>query len=307
MNQKIEVVKEVGKAIIGKDEIIEKVWMALLANGNILIEDVPGVGKTTLALAFRKALGMDYQRVQFTPDTMPSDIIGFSVYDTNAGVLDYKPGAVMTNLLLADEINRTSAKTQAALLEAMEEGHVTIDGKTHELPKPFHVIATQNPIGAAGTQLLPDSQLDRFLIRLKMGYPDKKSEINILRGHSEELPLESVNETASLTDLIRMQEEVNKVYTSDRILQYITELIGATRENHYVTLGISTRGSLALTRMAKAHAYYRNSDYVAPEDIHAVFKDVVSHRLVLNMEAKVDGKTAEIIADEILRDTEVLQ
>lgn len=307
MNQINAVVQEVNKAIIGKREIVEKVWMAILAGGNVLLEDVPGVGKTTMALAFKKALGMEYKRIQFTPDTMPSDIIGFSVYDKNAGVLEYKQGAIMTNLLLADEINRTSAKTQASLLEAMEEGNVTVDGITHELPKPFHVIATQNPVGAAGTQLLPDSQLDRFLVRLKMGYPDKKSEINILRGLSEEEPLEKVEQVASLKDLVHMQEEAGKIYTSDHILTYITELADATRNHKMVTLGLSTRGSLAVCRMAKAHAYYQGRDYVSPEDVKVIFADVAAHRLNLSIEAKVESKTAYDIVEDILQKTEVLQ
>ena len=277
----VQIQSEIKKVIIGKDDIIEKVLMAILAQGHILMEDVPGVGKTTMAMAFSKVLGLDNKRVQFTSDTMPSDIIGFSVYDKQSGKLEYKPGTVMTNLLLADEINRTSSKTQSALLEAMEERHVTVDGVTHDLPKPFIVIATQNQVGSAGTQLLPSSQLDRFLIRTSMGYPD--------------VP---ITNKETLNKLIA---EVQNTFVADAVYAYASELIEETRHNQYVQLGISPRGALALCRAAKAHAFLEGLDYTTPDDVAAVFTDVCAHRLVLEAKARLHELSAEEILGDILK------
>ena len=293
-----QMMTQVKKAIVGKDEIIQKVWMAILARGHILLEDVPGVGKTTMALAFSKALGLDVKRVQFTPDTMPSDIIGFSVFKQDR--LVYQPGAVMTNLLLADEINRTSAKTQSALLEAMEEGKVTIDGQTHPLPRPFVVLATQNPIGSAGTQNLPDSQLDRFMMKLHIGYPDRKSQVEILRDRQTGDPLNSVERIMTLAELETLIDTVTKTHISDGVLDYIAALAEATRVHPLVRQGVSPRGALALCRCARARAFTRERDYVIPEDVQAMASDVFAHRLMLSSKARLNERTAEDILQEIL-------
>ena len=290
---------EVKKVVLGKDEVVDKVFMAVLARGHVLLEDVPGTGKTTMALSFARALGLDYRRVQFTSDTMPSDIIGFSVYDRETGSLRYNPGAIMTNLLLADEINRTSAKTQSALLEAMEEQHVTIDGITHDLPVPFTVLATQNPAGSAGTQLLPNSQLDRFIVKLSMGYPSPEFQANILKERHARNPIDEVRPVATQQELVALTEEVAHVHVDDALYAYIADLIEATRHHECVELGVSPRGALALTRMAQACAFVHGYDYVAPQDILDVFKDVCGHRLMLNAKARLNEMDAPTILDEV--------
>lgn len=233
--------EELGKVIIGKKEITDKILMAILAKGHILLEDIPGVGKTTTALGFSRILGLDFKRIQFTPDVVPSDVTGFTMYDRAEGSFKYHAGAVMCNMLLADEINRTSSKTQSALLEVMEEGRVTVDGTAYEVPKPFVVLATQNPLGTAGTQMLPESQLDRFMVRLSMGYPDAKSQVELLRDRQTENPLDRVRQVLEQTDLLAMQEESAKVYMSDSLLEYVTALTEATRTNEVITLGVSPR------------------------------------------------------------------
>lgn len=298
---------EVKKVIKGKDRIIEKILMAILARGNVLLEDVPGVGKTTMAMAFAKSMGLDTKRVQFTPDTMPSDIIGFSVYDKETGKLSYKEGAIMTNLLLADEINRTSSKTQAALLEAMEERRVTVDGVTYDLPNPFVVLATENPVGSAGTQLLPNSQLDRFLIKLSIGYPDLESQIEILSERRENDPLDDVGNVIERDELLLLMKKTREIEISDVIYRYISELVQATREHEMITLGISPRGALAISRMAQAHALVEERSFVTPEDVRAVVNDVFSHRLVLNSKAKLNEYTPESILDEIVAEIKISQ
>lgn len=297
----VQIQNEIKKVIIGKDDVIEKVLTAILAQGHILMEDVPGVGKTTMAMAFSKVLGLDNKRVQFTSDTMPSDIIGFSVYDKQSGKFEYKPGTIMTNLLLADEINRTSSKTQSALLEAMEERHVTVDGITHDLPKPFIVIATQNQVGSAGTQLLPSSQLDRFLIRTSMGYPDMKSQIEIMKERHHENPLDNIVPITNKETLNNLIYEAQNTFVADAVYAYASELIEETRHNQYIQLGISPRGALALCRAAKAHAFLQGRDYTTPEDVSSVFVDVCAHRLVLEAKARLHELYAEEILTEILR------
>jgi len=279
--------------------------MAILAQGHVLLEDVPGVGKTTLAMAFAKTLGLKTARVQFTSDTMPSDIIGFSVYDKDTGKLSYKPGAVMTNLLLADEINRTSSKTQSALLEAMEEKNVTVDGVTHALPTPFIVLATQNPVGSAGTMMLPNSQLDRFLIRLSMGYPDLKSQTEILRERHHENPLDKVEAVTDIAGLLALIDEVTNVHFADSVYDYAARLVEKTRSNAFVTLGVSPRGALAVCRMAKAYAYLNGRDFVMPEDVAAIFPDVCAHRLMLNSKARMMEEKPESVLAEILKTTDM--
>lgn len=302
-----DIISEIKKVIIGKDEIIEKALITILAQGHILIEDIPGVGKTTLALAFSRVFQLDYKRIQFTPDTMPSDVIGFSMYDKETGGFVYKPGAIMSNLVLADEINRTSSKTQSALLEAMEEGNITVDGITYELPKPFIVISTQNPFGSAGTQMLPLSQLDRFLVRVSMGYPDKKSELSILKDRQMENPNRIINPIASKEDLIRLQSEVKQVYSSDAILEYITNLLSETRENPYIDLGVSPRGGIAINRVAKARAFLNHRDYVIPDDVINTFEDVCGHRIILNIRSRTEGKNVHSILQDIIMNIKIPQ
>ena len=287
-----KILEQVNSVIIGKEAVTEKVLMAVLAQGHVLLEDVPGVGKTTMALAFARTLGLDSRRVQFTSDTMPSDIIGFSLYNKETGRFDYKSGAVMTNLLLADEINRTSSKTQSALLEAMEEYQVTVDGHTYPLPKPFVVLATQNPVGSAGTQLLPSSQLDRFMIRTTMGYPDRQSQVDILRERHHENPLDRLQGVVTCEELLELIESAKQVHIADAVYDYIVDLVDATRSSELVELGVSPRGALALCRMAKAHAFVRGGDFVTPEDVYQVFDDVCAHRLVLSAKARLGKITA---------------
>lgn len=296
----LHIQNEVKKAIVGKDDVINKVLMAILAQGHVLMEDVPGVGKTTLATAFAKALGLDTKRVQFTSDTMPSDIIGFSVYDMQKGELQYKPGAVMTNLLLADEINRTSSKTQSALLEAMEEKQVTVDGVTRQLNNPFIVLATQNPVGTAGTQMLPAAQMDRFLMRVSMGYPDRNSQIEIMKDRHHSNPIDTVMPALDIPQLLELIDKTNQVYVADIIYDYIQDLVEKTREDVYVQLGISPRGALALCRTAKACAFMNGRDYVISDDVMEVFSCVCAHRLILSPKARLHEQTAEEILSGIL-------
>ena len=301
------ILKSINSVIAGKEAVVEKVLMAILSGGHVLLEDVPGVGKTTLAISFARTLGLDTRRVQFTSDTMPSDILGFSVYNRETGNFDYKPGAVMTNLLLADEINRTSSKTQSALLEAMEEYHVTVDGQTYPLPEPFVVLATQNPVGSAGTQLLPAAQLDRFLIRISMGYPDAQSQIDILKERHHENPLDKLTAAVSREQLLSLMNDARQVHIADPVYAYVVELVTATRENEYIELGVSPRGALALCRMAKSCAFVRGRDYVIPEDVAAVFDDVCCHRLVLSAKARLHRLSAADITAEIVKTVKMPQ
>ena len=293
------IIDEVKKAVIGKDKIIIKILLAILAKGHILLEDIPGVGKTTLALAFSKSLSLEYNRVQFTPDVLPTDITGFTVYNKQTGNFEFKPGASMCNLLLADEINRTSSKTQSALLEIMEEGRVTVDGTTHELPKPFIVLATQNPIGSVGTQELPESQLDRFMIKISMGYPDAASEMEILKSRSNYNPLEYINSIANAENLVSLQKVVENIFVDDKIYMYITHLAQATRQHPMLKLGISTRGAIALMAASKATALLKGRSYVIPDDVMYMYEDVFAHRLILSSNAKINNITAKQILDEI--------
>lgn len=298
------ILNEVQKVILGKQEVVEKVLMAVLADGHVLLDDVPGVGKTTLAVALGRALGLQYQRIQFTPDVLPSDIVGFSIYDKSAGNFTYMPGAVnRANLLLADEINRTSSKTQSALLEAMEERQVTVDGCVHPLQKPFLVIATENHVGAAGTQLLPHAQLDRFLVRLTIGYPSFQAQMDMLRDRATANPMDQVKQVASCEDILTMQRGAAAVTMKEEILSYITRLSIASREHPMVELGISPRGALAVSRMARACAYLKGRDYVIPEDVRGVFPDVCAHRILLSQKARAAHLTARTVLEQIMEET----
>lgn len=296
-----EVLAEVRTVIKGKDDCVEKAFCAILAGGHILIEDVPGVGKTTLAVAFSRAMALETQRVQFTPDVQPSDILGFSMYHKESGTFSYHPGPIMCNLFLADEINRTSPKTQSALLEVMEENCVTVDGESHPVPRPFITMATQNPKGSAGTQLLPDSQLDRFMISMHMGYPDIQDEIEIARGKSMRVRPQEIRPILAAQELLALQNLVERVFIHDNIYKYIVRLVDATRNNGYVELGVSPRGTIACTRMARARAFIQGRGYVIPEDVASVFPDVTRHRIVLNTKARVAHVAAEAVLEQILQ------
>ena len=301
MNQTLKaILQEIEKVVVGKNENVEKIMMAVLAGGHVLMEDVPGTGKTTTAMTFAKVLGLDTRRIQFTSDTMPSDILGYSVYEKESGEFVFKPGAGMTNLLLADEINRTSSKTQSALLEAMEEMRVTVDGRTYPLPRPFVVLATQNPVGSAGTQMLPSAQMDRFMIKISMGYPDFESQISILRDRHRENPLDRILPVVDIDQLQDLIRQANEVEVQDSVYEYVTRLTQATREHPLIQLGVSPRGALAVCRMAKAYAYLHGRDFVIPEDVATVFPDVCCHRLVLATKARMMEEKPENLIRSIL-------
>lgn len=303
MNLQLEsILSEIEKAVVGKRGVIEKILMALLAEGHILLDDVPGVGKTTLAVALSRALGLDFSRIQFTPDVLPSDIVGFSVYDRQSGEFVYRPGAVTNaNLLLGDEINRTSSKTQSALLEAMEERQITVDGETHPLEKPFVVVATQNNVGTAGTQLLPYAQMDRFMARLSVGYPDHDAQMALLKDRLSENPLDAVSQVLTREELLAMQAEARAVQTSDALLDYITRLTMASRDHAEIEVGVSPRGALLLCQMAKARAYLLGRDFAVSEDVQAVFEPVCAHRLIPTAKARLSGVCATDIARGLLQ------
>lgn len=300
MNNFQLIVNEVKKAVNGKDRAIVTSLLAILANGNILIEDIPGVGKTTMAVAFSKALGLRYNRVQFTPDTLPSDIMGFAIYNKDSGKITFNRGAIFCNIFLADELNRTSSRTQAALLEAMEEQQVTVEGHSYPLERPFSVIATQNPAGASGTQLLPDSQTDRFMVRISMGYPDNESECKMLLNRSRKNPLDDVKCVVTREQLVEMQNSVKEVFVKRDIAEYIVALVSATRNSSLIQRGASPRATLSLTDMAKATAYATGKDFVAPNDIQNVFLSTLSHRIILSSESISRRLNSEQVLKHIL-------
>ncbi len=295
-----QVVNEVKKAVVGKDEAVVKTLLAILARGHVLLEDIPGVGKTTMAIAFSKALGLSYNRVQFTPDVMPSDLTGFSLYNKTTGQMEYQPGALLCNLFLADELNRATSRTQSALLEAMEEGRVTVDGTAHPIPEPFLVIATQNPAGASGTQLLPDSQLDRFALRLTMGYPAPADEMELLQRKMRGSVMESVAQVVDRAQLAHMRDLADRVFVDDAILDYILRLVRATRSHPQLAQGASPRAAISLAGLCRASAFLRGRDYVIPEDVKYVWVDAVAHRLVLPAGAAGGAQRAMAIAAEVL-------
>lgn len=295
-----QILHQVRRAVVGKDTTLLWVLAAILAKGHILLEDVPGVGKTTMALAFSKVLDLRYSRIQFTPDVLPSDVTGYSMPDPQTGQMRYQPGAVLTNLFLADELNRATSRTQSALLEAMEEGQVTVDGISHPLPQPFVVIATQNPTGAAGTQLLPDSQMDRFTVRLSLGYPSPKDEAAMVLNRQGGNPLHELTPLMTREDLTAMQDTVEATYLSDSVVNYIVALISATRGSADILRGASPRATLAVTAMAKSVARLRGRDYVTPADVKEVFVHTIAHRLILSPRAEAQGKQPQTVLQDIL-------
>ena len=283
---------QVRRVVVGKDPVLLWTLAAVLAKGHILLEDVPGVGKTTMALSFSRVLDLEYNRVQFTPDVLPSDVTGYSILNQADGAMVYRPGAVLCNLFLADELNRATSRTQSALLEAMEEGQVTVDGVTHKIPTPFVVIATQNPTGAAGTSLLPDSQMDRFTVRLSLGYPSPKDEVAMVLNRQGGNPMESLEPILSRRELSALQDIVEQTFVGEPVVGYIVDLITATRNHEDILRGASPRATLAVTAMAKAIAQLRGRDYVIPKDVQEVFVTTVAHRLLMSPKAEALGKTA---------------
>lgn len=296
----MEIIREAKKAVIGKDDCIMKAVAAILAGGHILLNDIPGVGKTTLAVALANSMSLVQNRVQFTPDVMPSDLTGFSMYKKDSGTFEYQPGSVMCNLLLADEINRTSPKTQSALLEVMEEQKVTVDGITHEVPSPFIVIATQNPFGSAGTWMLPEAQLDRFMVCLKLGYPKMEEEIDILKGMQRR---EEVHPVITKEELLAMQKEADHIFVHEELYRYVGELADRTRKHPMIDLGLSPRGTINVLQMAKSVSFLNQRSYVIPEDVKDVFQDVCAHRIILNAKARVAHKDVAQVLEEILKHT----
>ena len=293
------ILSQVRQVVVGKEEVLLWTLAAILAGGHILLEDIPGVGKTTMALSFSRVLDLRYSRVQFTPDVLPSDVTGYSVPD-GSGNMTYQPGAVITNLFLADELNRATSRTQSALLEAMEEGQVTVDGVTRPLPDPFIVIATQNPTGAAGTQLLPDSQMDRFMVRLSLGYPSIRDEAAMVRRRQGVDPLAELVPLLNRRDLVSLQTQVAGTYLGDSVIDYIVSLIHATRNHPDLLRGASPRGTLAMTAMSKAVAQLRGRDYVLPKDVQEVFLHTITHRVLLSPGAEAQGKNASQVLTGIL-------
>ncbi len=296
-----KVLEQMRTVIVGKDQTLLWALAALLSGGHILLEDIPGVGKTTMAVAFSKVLGLSYNRVQFTPDVLPSDVTGYSVLDPATGRMVYQPGAVLCNLFLADELNRATSRTQSALLEAMEEGQVTVDGVSHPLPRPFIVIATQNPTGAAGTQLLPDSQMDRFAIRLSLGYPDIAGEKAMVMNRLGRNPMDALTPLLQTEHIAAMQQIVARTHVSELVVEYVVALIDATRHNSHILRGASPRATLAVTSMARAIAQLRGRDYVVPRDVQEVFQKTISHRLLMSARAESSGISANDVLSEILR------
>lgn len=305
-HKKMNVVLEnINQVLVGKEEVAVLSLAALLSGSHVLLEDVPGVGKTMLVRAIAKSFDCDFQRIQFTPDLLPSDVTGVSIYNPKEMAFEFRPGPIFGNIVLADEINRASPKTQSAFLEAMEEDRVTVDGHTMELPNPFFVMATQNPIDYQGTYPLPEAQLDRFLFKLKMGYPSAEEELEMLERVSENHPIESMEVAMSQEELADMQTEVKKVFIDESVRIYIVELAAKTREDKRLDLGMSPRGSIALMNAAKALAYLQDRDYVLPDDVKYLAPYVMPHRLILNAEAKYAGLTGEDIIDSILKTTEI--
>ena len=297
------VTKQVGQVILGKEQEIREIMLTFLANGHVLLEDIPGVGKTTLALAFSKSMQLDYKRIQFTPDVLPSDLTGFSIYRREEERFVYQEGSVFCNLLLADEINRTSPKTQSALLEVMEERRVTVEGVTRPVPEPFLVIATQNPQGSAGTQLLPEAQVDRFMVSLSVGYPDYDSELAMVLGVREKSRVEDVVSVLQGDTLRDIQTAVDQVYLKENVGDYIVRLVRATREHPELSCGGSPRASIALVRMSRAAAFLNGRDYVIPSDVEEQFPYIIRHRITLDSAARMNGRTKDAVIGEILQQT----
>ncbi|WP_271714692.1 AAA family ATPase [Anaeromicropila herbilytica] len=304
-NAVCQIINNIEKVIIGKKEIIELSITSLLAGGHLLLEDVPGVGKTTLANAIARTIDCGFTRIQFTPDTLPSDITGLSIYNMQTGVFEYSKGAIMNNIILADEINRTSPKTQASLLEAMEEGQVSVDGVTYELPKPFMVVATQNPVDYLGTYNLPEAQLDRFLMKLSIGYPSEEDEKTMVLNFLMNQRLQSLEPVVDTNTILKMQDEVKQIQIHNDLISYMIQVIHESRKNSNITLGASPRATLALTRASQAVAYMAGRDYVIPDDLKKMASPVLKHRLMMSPDARLNKQTADTVVETILRKVSV--
>lgn len=306
MNQEIQAILEnIEKVMIGKREVAELSVVALLAGGHVLLEDVPGVGKTMMVRALAKSVGAEFKRIQFTPDLLPSDVVGVSIYNPKTLEFEFRPGPIIGNIILADEINRTSPKTQSALLEGMEEASVTIDGNTLQISKPFFVMATQNPIEYEGTYPLPEAQLDRFLLKIKMGYPSREQELEVLRRQEKQAPIEQLQPVLTIEQLLALQQQVKEIHIEDSLKGYIVDLAAHTRDNAYVYLGVSPRASIALMKATRAYAFMQGRAYVTPDDIQYLAPFVFCHRLILKPEARYDGVSAEEIVETIIKKTHV--
>lgn len=302
MNEQIEeIIRNIEKVMIGKREIAELSIVSMLAGGHVLLEDVPGVGKTMMVRALSKSLGASFKRIQFTPDLLPSDVIGVSIYNPKTLQFEFRPGPIVGNIVLADEINRTSPKTQAALLESMEEGSITVDGETIQLPKPFFVMATQNPIEYEGTYPLPEAQLDRFLLKIKMGYPTKEEEIEVLSRAERSVPIDDLFPVLTIEQLNELREQVKEVHVENNIKEYIVSIAQNTRHHDNVYLGVSPRASIALMRAAQSYAFMKGRDYVIPDDVQYLAKFVFGHRIILKPETRYEGITEEQVIESVLR------
>ncbi len=302
----LEAIKEnIKKVVVGKDEVIDMLLVSLICSGHIIIEDLPGLGKTTMASALAASLGCDFQRIQFTPDVLPSDITGFNVYDINTGKKSFHKGSVHSQIVLADEINRASPKTQSALLEAMQERQVTVDGVTYQLPKPFMILATENPVDTAGTYPLPEAQLDRFLMKIKMGYPSFDSEIDIVRKNRSSIKETKLEAVATAEEIIKIQEALELVYITDEVMKYIVEITTATRDYETVATGVSPRGSIALAQAASGLAILEGRNYVVPDDVKRLAPYVLAHRMIMKNRSGANGTTAEDAINDILSTVKV--
>lgn len=299
------IVRSLDSCILGKHDEIERLLIAVMAGGHVLLEDVPGTGKTQLVKAIAKSIGGQFRRIQCNPDLLPTDITGVSIYHPKQEAFMFRPGPVMTNILLADEINRATTKTQSALLEAMEEGHVTVDGDTYELPQPFILLATQNPIEFEGTYTLPEAQLDRFMMKLSLGYPSEEDERRMISSAESYHPSDNVQPLLDTGDIIQIQRQVLDVHIDEAVGQYIVSLIRGTREHAGVMLGASPRAAIALTRAAKASAYLRQREYVTPDDVKSLVPFVLAHRLLLRTEARMNGLRAEDVVAQVVQSTKV--
>ena len=293
--------QNIRRVIVGKDEAIELLLIALICRGHVLIEDVPGVGKTTMAAALAKSLQCSFKRIQFTHDVTPSDVTGFTMVNMQTGEMEFKPGAVMSQIILADEINRTSPKTQSSLLEVMEEGQVTVDGVTHQLPRPFMVMATQNPVDFVGTYPLPEAQMDRFFLRIAIGYPSIEEEMDVLERYSGQVtPMQTLTPVCGAEEIISMQEQLGAVYASREARSYVAQIVAMTRGHAALQLGASPRGSIALLKAAQACALLSGRDYVLPDDIRRMALPVLSHRLILTPEARMKGVSAQQVLSQLI-------
>lgn len=299
------IAENIGKVMVGQSGAAKLMVVCLGAGGHVLIEDVPGIGKTTMACALAKSIGVSFNRIQFTPDILPSDITGFSMFNPKTGEFEYKPGSIMSNIILADEINRTSPKTQASMLEVMEERHVTVDGVTYDVPDPFMVIATQNPVEYMGTYPLPEAQLDRFLMKITMGYPDSEDEVNILFRFKNSNPLYDLTPVADRNQISELRRQVREVHVERAIGEYIVEIVQSTRRQEHVLLGCSPRASIYLMRASQALALYMGRDYVVPDDVKSLVVPVLAHRMILRQEARIRKITSESILSDLLKNIRV--